>query len=48
MGENLEGNEMTVQEDGEEVEGYKTCTTYVQRCNQDCWFLHNAVASAVE
>ena len=31
-----------------DVEGYKVCTTYTQRCSQDCWFLHNAVASAVE
>ncbi len=33
---------------GEDVEGYKVCTTFKQRCAHDCWFLHNAVASAVE
>lgn len=33
---------------GEDVEGYKVCTTYTQRCSQDCWFVHTAVASAIE
>lgn len=31
-----------------DVEGYKVCTSHSQRCTHDCWFLHNAVASAVE
>lgn len=50
--EQIENRELGAMEtDGgnpEDVEGYKVCTSYTQRCSQDCWFVHTAVASAVE
>ena len=31
-----------------DVEGYEYCASHKQRCLNDCWFLHNSVASDVE
>ena len=31
-----------------DVQGYKYCTSHKQKCLNDCWFLHNSVASDVE
>lgn len=40
--------QIPAKENADDVEGYAVCTTYAQRCTQDCLFLHNAVASAIE
>ena len=39
--------EIVVEEMGE-VEGYKYCENKKERCLNDCWFLHNSVASDIE
>jgi len=31
-----------------DVQGYEYCETHKQKCLNDCWFLHNSVASDVE
>lgn len=31
-----------------DVVGYEYCASHKQRCLNDCWFLHNSVASDVE
>lgn len=40
--------EIILEEEMEEIEGYRYCSTHKQKCLNDCWFLHNSVASDIE